>query len=254
MVSRNISVLLIDDEEDSLEVLSLLLQPYVNLTVVAQARDIATAYEQIVTHNPDLIFLDINMPKGDGFSLLNKFETISFQVIFVTSYDQYAINAIKVNALDYLLKPVSLQELDTAIMKAVNRIEEQRNISEQIKQLLANSTHNNFKKIMVHHLGKVNLIDPQLVLYVSAAARYCTVHLVDGSAYTIAKNLSELATSLEDAGTFIRINKSQLLNTIHITSYSKGRSCLITLTNDHTFEVSRRKKPKILDQLQVFSP
>src|SRR6218665_2347263 len=123
-MTETVKAVLVDDESGSREVLRGLLQRYFPGIVIAGEADHAQqAYELILEVQPQLVFLDIQMPRGDGFSLLRRFEAVPFEVIFVTSYDQYAINAIRFNALDYLLKPVEIPELKNAVEKVFHRIE-----------------------------------------------------------------------------------------------------------------------------------
>lgn len=246
---RYITVFLVDDESDSREVLTHLLAPYERIKIIGEAENIADAYEKIQQLNPDLVFLDIQMPKGDGFALLKKFERIPFEIVFVTSFDEYAINAIKFSALDYLLKPVKLDDLEFCIKKATTNIDYKISTYEKIKSLLENiNIKQTSKKLSVHTKNGVKLINSDNILYAEASGRYTVIHMLDGVCYTIAKNLIDLEVYLQTTEKFIRINKSQLLNAKYITGYSKGRTCLITLQN-HTFEVSRRKKTEVLNIL-----
>ena len=119
-----LKTIIIDDETNSRDVLKRLLDAsFKEVVVVAEASNVEEAYQLINLHKPDLIFLDIQMPKANGFKLLSKYHEIPFEVIFVTSYDSYAINAIKFNALDYLLKPIEIPDLEAAVKKAITALE-----------------------------------------------------------------------------------------------------------------------------------
>lgn len=251
-MKHSVRTIIVDDESDSREVLSHLLEAYAQLEIVGEAANIDDAYSKITAIKPDLVFLDIEMPKGDGLSLLKKFENVSFEVIFVTSYNQYAVNAIKLSALDYLLKPVIVEDLDFAVDKALRHIEQKRNTNEQIKALLERvTTENKGKKIMVHTNNQVKMIDASAILYTAALGRYCTLTLFDGLSYTIAKNLIEIEAELTDTKLFIRINKSLLINCKGILNYSKGKTCFVTMSNNQTFEISRRKKSEVITMLSA---
>lgn len=248
---RYITVFLVDDESDSREVLTHLLASYERIKIIGEAANITDAYEQIQQLKPDLVFLDIQMPKGDGFALLKKFEHIFFEIVFVTSFDEYAINAIKFSALDYLLKPVKLDDLEFCIKKATTNIDYKINTDEKIKSLLENTNSNqSSKKLSVHTKNGVKLINADDILYAEASGRYTIINMADGLSYTLAKNLIDLEIYLQATENFIRINKSQLLRLKCITGYSKGRTCIITLANGEVFEVSRRKKQEILNILK----
>lgn len=251
-MKHSIRALIIDDESDSREVLAHLLTAYSELEIIGEAKNIDDAYLKITALKPDLVFLDIEMPKGDGFSLLKKFEAITFEVIFVTSYNQYAVNAIKVSALDYLLKPVIMEDLDFAVRKAIYHIAQKRNTNEQIKTLLEKVAIES-KKIMIHVSNQVKMLEAATILYAEASGRYCTLTLFDQSNYTIARNLSEIEAELLATRLFIRINKSQLVNSKGILSYSKGKACFVTIANHKTFEISRRKKIEVIAALHAES-
>lgn len=247
-----ITVLLIDDERDSRQVLAHYLSAYRNLQIIGEATDTVDAYEKITLLKPDLIFLDIQMPMGDGFSLLKKFDKINFAVIFVTSFDEYAINAIKFNALDYLLKPVVASDLSFSVNKAVSHIVEKRNLDERIQNLLLGiNSEKKGKMIPIHVNDKVKLIDTENILYIEASGRYSIITLFDGTTHVLVKNLKDLELELEKFKNFIRISKSHLLNAYGIRDYSKGFNCFITMINLKTFEVSRRKKTEVLSQLKT---
>lgn len=244
-----ITVLLVDDEKDSRQVLAHYLQGYPHLEIIAEAVDSEQAYEKIISLKPHLVFLDIQMPLGDGFSLLRRFEKIDFEVVFVTSYDQYAISAFKVNALDYLLKPVTAADVEFAVNKATTHLAGKRNRDLQIKKLLAGTDADKTKKFAVHVSGKVKMVDARDILYIHASGRYSVLTLFDGLSYTLVKSLKEVETDLYIIGSFIRISKSQLVNTLGIKEYSKGLSCFITMADLKIFEVSRRKKTAVLAML-----
>ena len=126
--------IIIDDENRSIEGLKNLLVKYCpDIQVVDTSRDIESAYNKIIKYSPDIIFLDIDMPPYTGFDLLKKFETLPFEVIFVTAYDHYAIEAIKFSALYYLLKPIKIQDLKDAVEKAKNKVSNQPNYTHKIK-------------------------------------------------------------------------------------------------------------------------
>src|SRR5690606_33018855 len=144
--------IIVDDEVDGREVLSdLLHQYYPQIELLGMASNVEEAHKLILKTNPQLDFLDIQMPKANGFNLLTKFNPVKFEIIFVTSYDQYAINAIKFNALDYILKPVEVDDLKESIYRAVAKIEKKIENSLQIINLLYSLDNNqNDKKITVH--------------------------------------------------------------------------------------------------------
>ncbi|CAN5812702.1 LytTR family DNA-binding domain-containing protein [soil metagenome] len=248
-----ISALLIDDEESSRIVLSNLLKDFFpEVSIVGEAENVEDAYLLVNKLGPQLVFLDIQMPKANGFSLLKKFETIPFEVIFVTSFDKFAINAIKFSALDYLLKPVEIADLKDAVNKAIQCIEQKKNKNTQIINLV-NSFDSDFKepKIAVHAGDKVKMLSIQHIVYIQAEGRYCNIVLDTNEVYVTAKYLKEFEDYLSARPSFIRISQSLMINVKYIKEYSKGDPFIIGMLDGKCFEVPRRKKPDILERLKA---
>jgi two-component system LytT family response regulator len=244
-----LKTIIIDDEINSRDVLKRLIETRFkdDIEVVAQASNVEEAYQLIQLHHPDLIFLDIQMPKANGFKLLSKYTEIPFEVIFVTSYDNYAINAIKFNALDYLLKPVEITDLEFAVKKAISTIEKKINSSAQIINLVHSlETDNSDKKIAVHVNDCVKLISENDIMYLEAERRYCHLYTESGQHYFLAKFLKDFEDYFSEKSNFIRISKSLIINALHIKEYSKGDPFIIKMKNDCTFETARRKKTEVL--------
>ncbi|MFT3793111.1 LytR/AlgR family response regulator transcription factor [Flavobacterium sp.] len=252
-MNEKIKVLLVDDEKDSREVMAKLLSHYFSeIEIVGQANSAEAAYASIVELKPDLVFLDIQMPKANGFSLLKRFAEIPFEVIFVTSFDQYAVNAIKFSALDYLLKPVEIADLREAVAKAIKIIGKKQSSSLQVINLLHGLEDNvQEKKIAVHAGDKVRFIPSGEVVYIEADGRYCRIFTKSVETYVTAKYLKDFEAYFGDDSAFVRISKTYLLNTAHIESYSKGDPCIIQMVTGNCFEASRRKKQEVLEKLQA---
>lgn len=238
-----INYVIIDDEKNSREVLKKLLRPYNSVfNFVGEASNSDSAFELIKSESPHLIFLDIQMPGGDGFSLLSKFgNEINFEIIFITSFDQYAINAIKANAADYLLKPIDTEELENSLDKI------QKRITEKI------SLHKNKpsdKKLTVHYGDKVKIITGSEVSHIVANGRYSDIFTTDGHKYTTPRNLKDVEDFFGKESEFMRISKSLTINVSEISEYSKGDPFVIKLNTGYSFEVARRKKAEVLKLLK----
>ena len=237
--------LLIDDEPASRVVLRELLNRFcTGIQVIGECGDVDSAEKLIYSLQPDLIFLDIQMPGKDGFELLRRFEAPSFAVIFITSYDHYAIKAIRFNALDYLLKPVDIDELT----KAVDRFDKTARISAEVA---ANTFQFNQlePKLVFHVRDKVVLVPLREIAFFEANSNYTQAWLQDGQHFIQAKPLSDIETMIADHEEFLRIHKSVIVNTLFIRSYTKGDSCVITMVSGHEFEISRRRKTELLQKL-----
>jgi two-component system LytT family response regulator len=252
-MDTKITAILVDDESNSRIVLKSLLDNFAKeIEVIGEADNVADAFELIKSKNPQLVFLDIQMPKANGFALLKKYETLPFEVVFVTSFDQYAINAIKFSALDYLLKPVEVSDLRTTVVKAVKRIEEKNNNRVQIINLLHNiNTTTNEHKVAVHVGEIVKFIEEKDIVYIEAEGSYSDVFVTTGERYTTARNLKDYEEYFGEESSFVRVHRSCLINTKHIKTYSKGEPFIIELVNEKAFEVPRRKKAEVLDKLKA---
>jgi two-component system LytT family response regulator len=244
--------ILVDDEIKGREVLRNLLQRFFpEIEILDETESVEQAYKSIALHKPNLVFLDIEMPGSSGFNLLRKFDVIPFEVIFVTSYDQYAITAIKFSALDYLLKPVEVSDLREAVQKAKRSIETKQQKSSFVVNLLNNFDDVAFdKKVAVHDGDKVVFVSAKEIIYIQADGSYCKISVAGGKRFTTAKFLKDFETFFGEKSSFVRIHKSCMINADHITNYSKGEPCFIEMNDGVTFEVARRKKQEVLEKLK----
>jgi len=214
--------IVIDDEKLSREVISNYLKSYISdIEVVATASSVSTAFKAIKRHNPDFIFLDIEMADGKGFDLLMMFEKIDFKVIFVTAYSEYAVRAFRFSAVDYLLKPVKIDELIAAVDK-IKSLREQvpsmRVLSELMKNLNRESTLP--RTMIIPHLKGFDVLRIADII-MCIADGYCTNFHVSGNRkYTSSKNLKHFDEMLEDHN-IIRVHHSYLVNLNHVTSYTR---------------------------------
>ena len=237
-----LQTLIIDDEKRGRELLRMVLSTHCpEVKVIGEASNIKEAYNLIVQTDPDLIFLDIEMPGGTGFDLLSKFDEINFEVIFVTAFDKYAIKAIKFSAMDYLLKPVDEEEL----VKAIKKVEENQNKKsnkERINNLVSNvkKTSDN-QKIGLTSSDGLEFIEIKTILRCEADGKYTSVFLHDGKKLLVSKNLKEFEDLLTDYN-FFRIHHSHLVNLDYIKKYQSGRGGYVVMSDGSTITVSQRKK------------
>ena len=246
-----ITAVLIDDESNSRHVLRTLLERnFEDIRIVGEASNAEEAFHLIRKAEPQLIFLDIQMPRADGFSLLKRFDHIDFEVVFVTSFDKYAMNAIRFSALDYLLKPVEVSDLDETLRRAKKRISAKQSNNSLILNLLRNLDKDPTPKIAVHVSNMVKLLEEKSIVDIQSDGSYCTIRTDKGERFTTSKYLKDFEDYFGEDTTFVRISKSILINTEQIMEYSKGEPCMITMVNNEQFEVSRRKKAEVLAVLR----
>jgi two-component system LytT family response regulator len=220
--------------------------------VVGNADSIGPAEELIRKMKPDLVFLDVEMPFGNGFDLLEKFEKINFSVIFSTAYDHYAVKAIKINALDYLLKPVDINDLKIAVGKVEGKLKESNSDTTwQLEALLNNIKEKGLvKKIAVPSLNGLTFINIEEIVRCESDVNYTNIFLTDRKKITVSKPLKEYEELLSEYN-FFRIHNSALINMIHVKQYIKGEGGYLVMSDGVSVEVSRRKKAEFLDKFAI---
>ena len=239
--------IIVDDEERSRRIIKSFIKSYCSIVqVVDEAEDIDSAYHSILEFKPELVFLDIDMPPYTGFDLLKKFDSIPFEIIFVTAYDYYAIDAIKFSALYYILKPIKVEELKAAIEKASIKLNNHSEVTTKyIKQLNPSS----LDRIVINTMKDAKLIVLDEIFYIESENIYSTFHLVGDKKITCSqKNLSDYEELLSDKG-FFRTHRSFLVNMKQIESLLKIEGGEILLKNKITLPLARRRKE---DFLKVF--
>jgi len=242
-----IKAIIIDDEIHCLETLSILLKEYCpGVQLLEQCRSAKQGLEAIEKLKPDLVFLDIEMPLMNGFQLLEQFSEIPFAIIFTTSYDQYAIKAIRFSALDYLLKPVDPNELKNAVEK----VEDQRHLpmAEQFQMLLKqiNSKSNSFNKIAVPTAEGFELIPADQVLYFEANDNYTHLFQKNKNKIIACRTLKEMEEQIQDFTFFVRVHNSYMVNLNEVTKYVRGEGGYLVMSDDSTVNVSRSRKDSLL--------
>lgn len=237
---NKIRAILVDDEESARDVLENLLGRFCpEVELIAKCEDVLQAVEVIKDKQPELVFLDIKMPNYSGFEIVNFFKEVNFDIIFVTAYDQYAVRAFEIAAIDYLLKPVDIERLKAAI----ERVLTQRNIEHQAQRLslLSNTLESKqIHNIAVSDKGQQHIIPISSIIAIEAQESYCIIHTSDKK-YTASKNLKHFETVLESLPKFIRVHKSWIINKDHLKYYSKSELS-IHLSTGLVAKLSKYKK------------
>lgn len=242
-----LKAIIIDDERHCLETLSLLLnESCPEVEIIDQCNSARKGLESIAKFKPDLVFLDIEMPVMNGFELLEQISAISFAIIFTTSYDQYAIKAIRFSALDYLLKPIDPKEL----ISAVKKVQEGRHLpfAEQFQMLLkqVNGKETVFNKIAIPTAEGFELIPAANVIFCEASDNYTHFFLKDKTKIISCRTLKEIEEQLHDFTFFVRVHNSYIVNLNEVTKYVRGEGGYLTLSNGSTVNVSRSRKEALL--------
>jgi two-component system LytT family response regulator len=244
-----IRTVLVDDETDSRIVLQRLLETYCpQVTVVGTAAGVDTAMLLIGETNPDLVFLDIEMIHGNGFDLLNKLQPLSFQVIFVTAFDEYAVKAFKYSAVDYLLKPVDIEELRNAVDKAA-RMQDKFDLS-PIRTLLENVGALNLsqQKMAIPTINGLSFVAIANIIRFEAQGNCTAIYVTNGKPLMATKNIKDYELLLPEA-IFYRIHNSHIINLQKIQKYQKGRGGQVIMEDGTAIEVASRRRQEFLQRL-----
>jgi two-component system LytT family response regulator len=246
-----VKAIIIDDEPGNIATLTKMVAEYcTDVELLATANDIHQAEKLIHLHQPDLIFLDIEMPHGNGFDLLNNLAPINFEVVFVTAFNAYAIQAFKYSAVDYILKPVSINDLKNAVIKVKSRIEKHQ-LNERIDSLLSNmkTEASGRKKIGIPTLDGIVFEQIDDIIFLESDNTYTTIFFKNKRKEITSKSLGELEELLPQK-IFCRIHKSYVININYIKKYYKGRGGNVIMEDGTSIEVSVRKKDEFLRLLE----
>ena len=243
------TAILVDDEKHCRDVLALLLARYCpQITLLAACADGSEGVEAIERHRPDLVFLDIEMPGMSGFDLLKTCQFTGFRVIFTTAYNEYAIQAIRHNALDYILKPVDKDELRQAVAKAEEAISARptTQVDEFVAYLNKQKTGD---RIALPTMEGLEILQSDEIYYCESDGGYTHFFLTNGKAVLISKTLKEVEEVLESKG-FCRVHHGFLINVRYVQKYIRGDGGEVVMANNKNIPVSRNKKQEFLSLLE----
>jgi len=244
---QKIRTLLVDDEELSRLTLSNFINKYTpEIQIEAEAENIKQAKQLILELKPDLVFLDVEMPFGNAFDLLEELSEIDFQVVFVTAYSHYALKALNFSASYYLLKPIDIDELVAAVAKVKEHLnDKQHKLHTEI--LLQNiKNENSLQRLVLPMLEGFEVVKTKDIVLCHADGNYTEFYFTDGNKKIVSRNLKFFEALLQDHG-FLRVHKSYLVNLNEVTAYQKGKGGLLVLSNAMEVEVSPNKKQFIMD-------
>lgn len=243
-----LEAVIVDDEIKALQSLSWELTNFSNeIKVVASFTDPFEALNFLEINTPDCLFLDIEMPTMDGFQFIQKLKNKGFPVVITTAYNQYAIKALKNEAIDYLLKPIDTDDLNDTIVK-IKKFNAKNFTADKLEKILLNlNSHSVQKKITINTDGKLLFLSSDEILYVESDGNYSTIHLIDGQKIVLTKKLKEVNEILP-ADSFYRIHNSFVVNINKIKEFLKTDGYVV-LQSNHKIPVSRQKRSDFLDML-----
>lgn len=240
--------IIIDDEKRARVSLSLLLAEYCpEIELVAECENLPEGVKAIRKHQPDLVLLDIEMPGHSGLELVDFFDEkeINFSIIFTTAYNEYAIQAFKLSALDYLLKPIVPEEL----INAIARLERQKGI--QFKALAENIQNESFEKIAVPSGSSLLLLKLSEIIYIKGEGSYSEIFMQDKTKHMVSRNLKNFEEILQKDKRFLRTHKSYIVNFDEVVSFNKSDGGWLDMKNGNSIPVSSEKSNLIMDRIQI---
>ncbi len=244
--------ILVDDEPDGIRTLKKMLERHCpDVNIVATCSNAATAKQQIKELNPDVLFLDIQMPGKSGLDLLTEIYEKDFEVIFVTAHNEYMLQALQYSAADYLLKPVDEDRLIDAVQRVEKKLEAGKK-EERTKALLHNLAESGnpaAMRLCLPTLKGFIVLKLEEIIYCEAERSYTVFHLDGKKTVTVSKPLLEYDSLLKDT-TFLRIHKSFLINLHHVKEYHRGEGGLVIMSDNAEIEISRRKKDQFLMKIK----
>ena len=236
-----IKAILIDDEQGARNVLTNLLERTSSkISIVAKCVNLLEGVEKIKELQPDVVFLDVQMPQYAGYEIVNFFDEITFEIIFVTAYNDYAIKAFELNAIDYLVKPIDRNKLANTIQKLSTKLINKAALVDY-KSLLKTIKNKDYKKLVLPELGNRRVIDIDTIIAIEADGAYSKLYLTNDKLITTSKNLKFFEEKLPEETSFFRSHRTWLVNTNFIESLNKTTQSITLIGTNITAKISRAK-------------
>lgn len=243
-----IKAIAIDDEKHCLVTLEYMLGQTEGIELIAAIQDSREAAAQIRKLKPDIVFIDVQMPNMNGFDVLQQFDPLPFKVVFTTAYDQYAVKALKMNALDYLQKPVAVEEIAEVLEKY--RHDQMLQTKEQISQMYRFGEGKMLDTIALSVQEGLIFVKPEDINYIEGSGCYSSIIMKDGAKHLVSKTISVFEEVLSDNPHFFRPHKSYMVNLTFIKQYIRGEGGEVVMKDGKSIPVSRNKKPDFLNLFQ----
>jgi two-component system LytT family response regulator len=243
--------IIVDDEQRGINSIRLLVEKFVSdVKIVASTTDPQAAIGLIEDYKPEIVFLDINMPHLNGFEVLNRLSFHDFHLIFTTAHEEYALQALKKSALDYLLKPIDVDDLLAAVDKAKSRSDQKHKLPD-FEKILSEMQSDSTNRISVSTKEGVENLHTDDIIRAEASSNYAYIYTVRGEKLLIAKTLKELETVLTESKNFMRIHQSHIINLKHTQRFIKEGHGIILMSDNFKVPVSKHKKDDFLHWLGI---
>jgi two-component system LytT family response regulator len=252
-MSRKLKTIIVDDERDAVDFINSIIDEYcTSLEVVGKAYNVIQGVSAIKDKDPDLVFLDVEMPNGTGFDLLAQFPEKNFDVIFITAFNHYAIKAIKFSAVDYILKPININEFIDAVDKVIKKHTERRTQgNESLKILMENLRSSLPSRLAIPTADGMEYLNPKDIIRIEADRSYSWFFLTGNRKILVSKHLKEFQELLGDRY-FFRSHNSHLINLKYVKKYIRKEGGYIEMADSAMIPVSRNRKDLFLAQMAKF--
>jgi two-component system LytT family response regulator len=243
-----IKAIIIDDEAKARRMMEALINEYCpDVEIVAIAEDVPSGVIAINQYQPDVLFLDVEMPGYTGFQLLDFFREVHFEIIFTTAHSDYALQAFQVSAIDFLLKPIQISEL----IKAVEKLKKMQGLQEErLNTLKENFKDSSIRKLALPISEGLIFVEVSDILYLEADGAYTTFHLAGGKKVVVSKKIKEYEGALNVENNFFRTHRSYIINLKKIKQYIKQDGGYILLENDSQIPLARERKDEFIEAIQ----
>jgi len=247
-----ITAIIVDDEQDSRETLRRFTNKYCpQVSILADCENITEARSAILKHKPQLVFLDIEMPRGNAFDLLEQWGEIDFEIIFITAFSQYAVQAFALSASHYLLKPLDIEELEKAVNAVGQQLQAQKKVN-RAEILLQNiaAMHNQNRKLVLPLMEGLEIVKMSEIVSCEAEDNFTIFYFIDGRKLMICRSLKFYESALDPFG-FFRIHRSHIINLDYIKRYVKGKGGSVIMENGKEIQVANTKKSELIQRLRA---
>ncbi len=249
-MNKTFKAVLIDDEDDCIRIIEKILKKHcADIEICGEANIVSDAVDLINKCKPDLVFLDIQMPDGDGFDVLEKVSHTNFEVVFVTAHDQHAIRAFRFSALNYLLKPIDPVE----IVETVKRFKRRSNpVKPQSLGIFKEAINNNIKRIILPTSEGTHMVEIKDIVRCEADSNYTTFYISDTQKVVVSSSLGTYEKLLVNHN-FTRIHNKHLVNLLHIKKFLNTMGGMVKLSNGEMIDVSTRKRHELITRMKEFA-
>lgn len=242
---------IVDDESDNIDLLKYLLKKYcLNIEIIGESSSFQDCINDLKSITPEILFLDIKLNDKNAFDILDVIDASESEIIFVTAYQEFALKAFKYNAIDYVLKPIAIEDLVVSVNKAILRIEEKKIFENQISNSFPASKSNSSSIITITSLDKIEIIKKSDILFCKSDGRYTTFYLTNKSEILACKNIGEFELQLND-DIFFRIHNSYIINISHIKNINKKVGYYCEMINGAFLPIAKRRYQSFSDFLNL---